>query len=110
MLQKIELAVADDPGTQTLAPEVEQVFQNRIDAILGEKTFEEVEIPRHIFVRCPKAAWKLRQATACDGCPFFRGLTKKMSQDGGVLPFEYQYLVRCASPIDRELFPIELGV
>lgn len=68
----------------------------------------EVEIPAHIFVRCAMREFKLRQARQCEGCEHFRGLTERMRRDGPPLPFESQFAVRCAYPVDRELYHVQI--
>lgn len=74
-----------------------------------QENLGEATIPVHVFVRCPAAQWKMRQAKRCDGCEYFRGLTQRMIRDGG-MPFEQEFAVRCGFPIDRELFAVEMEV
>jgi hypothetical protein len=66
----------------------------------------EVAIPSHVFVRCPLSVWKLRQAKRCEGCEHFCGLSQRLSRDG--MPFEAEFQVRCAFPVDRELYHVEI--
>lgn len=68
----------------------------------------EVEIPAHIFVRCAARGFKLCQARQCEGCEHFRGLAQRMTREGNPLPFESQFAVRCAFPVDRELYDVEI--
>lgn len=68
----------------------------------------EVEIPPHIFVRCAMREFKLRQARQCEGCEHFRGLAERMRREGPPLPFESQFAVRCAYPVDRELYHVQI--
>ena len=72
-----------------------------------QNTFGEATIPPQVFVRCPMVAWKLRQAKCCDGCANFHGLTHRMQSDKP-MPFEHEFAVRCAFPVDRELFAVEI--
>ena len=71
-------------------------------------TSNNVEIPPHIFVRCAMREFKLRQARQCEGCEHFRGLAERMRREGQPLPFESQFAVRCAYPVDRELYHVQI--
>jgi len=73
-----------------------------------EKNLGEVTIPAHIFVRCAMREFKLRQACHCDRCEHFRGLAQRMSRPGQPLPFESEFAVRCAYPVDRELYHVQI--
>ena len=72
---------------------------------------QDVSIPREIFVRCPLAGWKLRQARRCDGCEHQRGVSEQLRSDGPQQPpFEAAYAMRCAFPMDRELVRVDLDL
>ena len=68
----------------------------------------EIDIPTHIFVRCAMREFKLRQASQCEGCDHFRGLAERMRREGQALPFESQFALRCAYPVDRELYHVQI--
>lgn len=72
-----------------------------------QENLGDATIPEHVFVRCPMVAWKLRQAKRCDSCEHFRGLTQRMQSDKP-MPFEHEFAVRCAFPVDRELYAVEI--
>ena len=65
---------------------------------------EQIAIPAHILVRCPLTNFDHRHATHCEGCEHFRGLTEQLR--GPTVPFQRAYAVRCAWPVDRELFAL----
>ena len=75
---------------------------------MSKQKTEEVDIPEHIFVRCALRQFKLCQARRCEGCEHFRGLTERMRREGQPLPFESQFAVRCAYPVDRELYNVQI--
>ncbi len=68
----------------------------------------QVDVPAHVFVRCPMVGWKLRQAGRCDGCEHFHGLAQRMHQDGKPMPFEHEFAVRCGYPVERELYHVDI--
>lgn len=74
-----------------------------------EKTDADIKIPVQMFVRCAMREFKLCQARQCEGCEHFRGLTERMRREGQPLPFENQFAVRCAYPVDRELYHVEIA-
>lgn len=75
---------------------------------MSEEKPKEVTIPPHIFVRCAMREFKLRQARKCERCEHFHGLAQRMTREGRPLPFEAEFQVRCAFPVDRELYHVDI--
>lgn len=65
---------------------------------------EDIDIPASAYVRCPLVRFRLRWAGDCPQCHQFRGLTEVLRN--AKMDFEQQFHVRCASPIERELFHV----
>lgn len=68
---------------------------------------ETIEIPRAMFVACPKFGFKRRRAALCATCERFGGLIDVTPDAPAGTPFEKQYRVSCAHPIARSMIVVE---
>lgn len=79
-----------------------------------QNDLENITIPDGVYVRCPLADFQMSPVSACEGCENFHGLLERLRRADSTQEmfetdpnlFRKTFAVRCAWPVDRELFSL----